>query len=123
MLLYLQRDPAGAGSRSHEDRVILYRSGLYFEQSGCRRPGGIRDGTPAMTTVGMREAEMRQIAEWTDRVLHSPDDPAALSAISKEVQQLRPGSLLRDRPPQHRRPCHESRRAPVRARGFRDLCV
>ena len=49
---------------------------------------GVRIGTPAVTTRGMREPEMRRIAELIDRVLRAPEDQNVLNAVRAEVRDL-----------------------------------
>jgi len=61
---------------------------------------GVRLGTPAMTTRGMREAEMAVIARMIDEVLTTPDD-ATIARVRREVLDLTHGF-----------PLYESRRAP-----------
>ena len=49
---------------------------------------GIRIGTPAVTTRGMREAEMELIGELMTRALKTPEDDHALAAVRTEVEAL-----------------------------------
>lgn len=51
-------------------------------------PSGIRLGTPAVTTRGMKEDEMVKIAEWIDQTIKNVGDDAVLAKIKKEVETL-----------------------------------
>jgi glycine hydroxymethyltransferase len=61
-------------------------------------PSGIRLGTPSVTTRGMGEPEMKQIAEWIDRVVSKPDDETAAKVFAEVLAVTRkfpaPGILL-----------------------------
>jgi len=49
---------------------------------------GMRLGSPAVTTRGFKEAEMRQIADWIMRVVRDPENAGLLQAIKAEVADL-----------------------------------
>ncbi len=51
-------------------------------------PSGLRMGTPAVTTRGMREEEMRRIAQWIDDVVNNLEDEERIERIRAEVAEL-----------------------------------
>jgi glycine hydroxymethyltransferase len=52
------------------------------------RPSGVRLGTPAATTRGMKENEMRHLAGWMVKVLKNHDDQATIDSVRKEVEEM-----------------------------------
>jgi len=78
-----------------EAQTVLDRAGITLNRNTIpddpRSPfvtSGLRIGTPAVTTAGMREEEMAQIAAFIGRVLRAPDDPATTAAVRDEVAVL-----------------------------------
>ncbi|MFA5946100.1 MAG: serine hydroxymethyltransferase [Patescibacteria group bacterium] len=51
-------------------------------------PSGIRLGTPAITTRGLKENDIVKVAEWIDRAIISKDDAGKLAQIKEEVRQF-----------------------------------
>jgi len=51
-------------------------------------PSGIRLGTPAVTSRGMRETEMRQIGAWLDAVIANNDDEGVIARVAGEVREF-----------------------------------
>ena len=65
--------------------IILNRNMIPFDKGTANNPSGIRMGTPAVTTRGMKEPEMCQIANWIDLALSGHGDDNKLRTIKSEV--------------------------------------
>ena len=68
--------------------ITVNKNAIPFDQNPPMVASGIRVGTPAVTTRGMREPEMDQIGDFIARALASPEDDRALDAVKVEVERL-----------------------------------
>jgi glycine hydroxymethyltransferase len=72
----------------HEAGITVNKNAIPFDTNPPMKPSGIRIGTPALTTRGMKENEMRQVGKWISEVLHNREDKAVLARIKREVLGL-----------------------------------
>ncbi|WP_461831739.1 serine hydroxymethyltransferase [Aquifex sp.] len=68
--------------------ITVNKNAVPFDPLPPTKTSGIRIGTAALTTRGMKEEEMRKIAKWISRVLHNMDDENLISKIRGEVREL-----------------------------------
>jgi len=68
--------------------ITVNKNAIPFDQNPPMVASGIRVGTPAVTTRGMREPEMDQVGDFIARVLASPEDDRVLGIVKDEVMKL-----------------------------------
>ncbi len=68
--------------------ITVNKNSIPFETKSPQITSGIRIGTPAVTTRGMKEEDMTRIAVFIDRVLADPGNGRLLKAIRSEVREF-----------------------------------
>ncbi|MDO9443953.1 MAG: serine hydroxymethyltransferase, partial [Dehalococcoidia bacterium] len=92
-LILLDVRPLGINGRQAADAleaagIVLNFNGVPFDTLPPREGGGIRFGTPALTSRGMKEAEMKQVGALITRVLRAIGDEAEHAKVRAEVLAL-----------------------------------
>ena len=85
--------------------ITVNKNAIPFDTNPPMKASGIRVGTPAVTTRGMKEAEMRRIGQWISEALHHAQDDAIIARVRREVESLT-----------EQFPLYENRRATVASR-------
>ncbi|MEA3211393.1 MAG: glycine hydroxymethyltransferase [Chthoniobacter sp.] len=92
-LMLVDLRPAGLNGKLAQETldqagITVNKNGIPFDTEKISLGGGIRVGTPAMTTRGMKEEEMMEIADLMHEALQKRADPAALQAVRDKVLAL-----------------------------------
>lgn len=86
---------ASYGLNGHEFETLLdsvgitvNKNGIPFDELPPTKTSGVRIGTPAVTTRGFKEEEIKQVAEWIIKVAENQDNEEVLDGIRQEVREL-----------------------------------
>ncbi|MBM3971593.1 MAG: serine hydroxymethyltransferase [Planctomycetes bacterium] len=68
--------------------ITVNKNMIPYDQRKPMDPSGIRIGTAALTTRGMKQDEMKKVGAWILRVLKSPDDESLLATVRNEIREF-----------------------------------
>jgi len=68
--------------------ITVNKNAIPYDTNPPAVASGIRIGTPAVTTRGMKEPEMRRIGAWVSEVLHNLDNESVIQRVRREVEGL-----------------------------------
>jgi glycine hydroxymethyltransferase len=68
--------------------ITVNKNAIPFDTNPPLKPSGVRIGSPALTTRGMKEAEMRQVGTWIAEALTHRNEAATLAKVRKQVLEL-----------------------------------
>jgi glycine hydroxymethyltransferase len=71
-----------------EAGITVNKNAIPFDTNPPMKPSGIRIGSPALTTRGMKEEEMKQVGRWISEALHHRAESAVLAKIKHQVLEL-----------------------------------
>jgi glycine hydroxymethyltransferase len=71
-----------------EAGITVNKNAIPFDTNPPMKPSGIRIGSPALTTRGMKEEEMKQVGRWISEALHHRAETSVLAKIKHQVLQL-----------------------------------
>ncbi len=71
-----------------EAGITVNKNAIPFDTNPPMKPSGVRIGSPALTTRGMKEPEMRQVSRWIAEALLQRNDAAVLAKVRKQVLDL-----------------------------------
>jgi len=71
-----------------EAGITVNKNAIPFDTNPPMKPSGIRIGTPALTTRGMKETDMKTVGNWIAEALDHRTDSATLKKIRRQVEEL-----------------------------------
>ncbi|NLK63217.1 MAG: serine hydroxymethyltransferase [Fusobacteria bacterium] len=92
-LMLVDLTPKGITGKAAEEALVkaeitLNKNGIPFDKEKPFVTSGIRIGTPSVTTRGMKEPEMKIIAELITKVLENMDNDSVINEVKAEVKKL-----------------------------------
>jgi glycine hydroxymethyltransferase len=88
-------DMTSKGLSGKEAEIVLDKVGISVSRSTIpndpnppMNPSGVRFGTPAVTTRGMKEEEIKKVVDWINQAIDNKDDEAELDKIKNEVKEF-----------------------------------